>query len=890
MKTKLKKTNKLSVKILALCTVLGAALQGYAQPTTVAPIPSAPQGHVISLWNSAGTYTNVPVDNYNEDWYGTTPGTFTIPSTSSTVFTELGMVCCGGWNFSSNPVNVSGCTNLHVDVFTPNGNGLRIRLVDSTAAQADMVFPAGGAITAGSWISLNIPLSMFTGINLHSVKQLGWIDNADGDAVPADYYIDNVYFSGSTNLVYSPPPPIPVPTNNAAIPTRPASSVLAMYDSSGTYPLWPGSAGVSWDASWSGSGEFPFTITNLPNTVMYLPGLAYVGVEFYDPNQVDTTGYTGLHFDVWALRGNQIGVQLVSLSPTQPAEIYSPISVTNQWVGIDIPLSQFSAVNPNTVLSHLQQLLWVDNGGPGIQGGTFYIDNVYFYSNAVVPPPTATTVYVDPAQTWVGYMNVFDLPANGGAYDFGSSWGTAALPATFAGKVLTLAPNVNTYNASDAYWVNPDGSGNKSCDASFYVENDTLAGQTLTFTGYCGGNTLVAPYTSTAYIKDFSPSYSLNGSIAVPFTNGQPFSISLLTTAGDHIQYGFETVGPDANPATVASLGTVLIGSNAAAFAGPVTNGIHASIASGTLVGWTASSANAYQAQKSSDNATWTSVGSLLFGNTVTSQFDLGKAPFYRVQQITPGGANVVPNPSFEVAASPANAIGATNWNIAVLPNAGATMLVTNQYGSVQPYAGAEMLLIQSATAASGSVPAPNTDVRSDLFPVTAGQTYNVSFYAANLAKVGGANPQYDFFFYNAANGAVGGPTFTSFSSVGSSWTQVTATVTPPAGATQMTIGWIQAAGAGNGENWVTLIDNVVVTTGAISGPTNILSATTQPGVQISWPTATGTNYQVQSAAQLQATPVWSAFGSQISGNGATNFVTDAVSGAQKYYRVLGMH
>jgi hypothetical protein len=29
--------------------------------------------------------------------------------------------------------------------------------------------------------------------------------------------------------------------------------------------------------------------------------------------------------------------------------------------------------------------------------------------------------------------------------------------------------------------------------------------------------------------------------------------------AGDHIQWGFETVGPDANPATVASLGAVVV-------------------------------------------------------------------------------------------------------------------------------------------------------------------------------------------------------------------------------------------------------------------------------------------------------------------------------------------
>jgi hypothetical protein len=42
-------------------------------------------------------------------------------------------------------------------------------------------------------------------------------------------------------------------------------------------------------------------------------------------------------------------------------------------------------------------------------------------------------------------------------------------------------------------------------------------------------------------------------------TEGTPFSISMATTPGHHIQYGFETIGPDARIATVASLGQVIV-------------------------------------------------------------------------------------------------------------------------------------------------------------------------------------------------------------------------------------------------------------------------------------------------------------------------------------------
>ena len=167
----------------------------------------------------------------------------------------------------------------------------------------------------------------------------------------------------------------------------------------------------------------------------------------------------------------------------------------------------------------------------------------------------AIDVTVDPAQTWVGFMNVTALPADGGAYMFGSSWGTADLRASFSGATLTLAPNINCYNAGDAYWAKPDGSPNRNMDAVMYVQNDALAGDTVVFSGLALANTLVSPYTCVAFVKEFAADYSSSTGVTIPLVGGSPFSISFATIAGGHVQYGFETIGPDANPATVASLG-----------------------------------------------------------------------------------------------------------------------------------------------------------------------------------------------------------------------------------------------------------------------------------------------------------------------------------------------
>jgi hypothetical protein len=182
----------------------------------------------------------------------------------------------------------------------------------------------------------------------------------------------------------------------------------------------------------------------------------------------------------------------------------------------------------------------------------------------------ATTVTVDPTAAWQGFMNVFETPQHGGGFVFGSSWGVPDLTATFSGPVLTLGPN--TIGDPNPFWYSPSGGpgavGNKSMDANMYVESTGLySGQTLTFTGNVLANTLFGHvnqigngWTSVAFIKDFAPDYSSSVSITAPLVNGV-FSISLPTIndPARHIQYGFETIGPDVWNTDVAPYGNIQI-------------------------------------------------------------------------------------------------------------------------------------------------------------------------------------------------------------------------------------------------------------------------------------------------------------------------------------------
>lgn len=173
----------------------------------------------------------------------------------------------------------------------------------------------------------------------------------------------------------------------------------------------------------------------------------------------------------------------------------------------------------------------------------------------------AANVTVNPGAAWLGFMNVFELPSNGGGYAFGSPWGPADLNASFSGATLTLTPNTSISRdvpLTDGFWWTGAGNGNKSMAASMYVEDNSLAGQSVTFSGNVLANTLVSPYTSVAFIKEFDGGYGLVNSTSVPLINGV-FNINLVGTTGVHIQYGFETVGPNARLDQVAGFGSVQI-------------------------------------------------------------------------------------------------------------------------------------------------------------------------------------------------------------------------------------------------------------------------------------------------------------------------------------------
>ncbi len=331
---------------------------GGNDPTSPAPVPTAAASNVISVYSDS--YTSIPGTNLNPDW-GQATGFSELDLSGNKSMKYSGLNYQGIELGSSQ--NVSTMEFLHLDVWTANSSALNVYLISPGPKEAAFSIP----VPTTDWLSLEIPLSTFAGVDLQDVIQLKF----DGDG---DIYLDNIYFyktSGNSGTA---------PTVAAPSPTYPAASVVSLYSDAYT------NVNVdTWSADWDDAEVADVQIAG-NNTKLYT-NLVFAGIEFTSQT-VNASDMTHFRMDIWTpdptdspaifkiklvdfgANGSFAGGDDVEHELTFSAST-TPALATGSWVSFDIPLSNFTNL---VTKGHVAQLIIVGEPLP-----TVYIDNVLFH-------------------------------------------------------------------------------------------------------------------------------------------------------------------------------------------------------------------------------------------------------------------------------------------------------------------------------------------------------------------------------------------------------------------------------------------------------------------------------------------------------------------------------
>ncbi len=347
-------------------------------PTTAAPAPTQDSGAVISLF--ADGYANVSIDAWPTSWSSVT-SVQDVTIDGNTTKEHLG-VDFVGIETTSSQVDASGMTHLHVDLWTPDATEIRLKLVDFGADMAfdggddsehELTFDTSGS--QGQWISLDIPLGDFTGLTSRSnIAQYIIAATPPGAST---IYLDNLYFYDDTATGGS------APTAAPPAPTQSSSNVISLLSGAFTDVTVD-----TWRTDWS-SGDLTDIMIDGQDVKQYT-NLDFVGIETV-ANQIDATGMTHFHVDVWTPNADQLRIKLVDFGAdggfdggddTEGELVFDSMSTPalnqGQWVSLDIPLADFEAVGLTT-RANIAQFIFAASPPGDV---TLFVTNMYFYNDA----------------------------------------------------------------------------------------------------------------------------------------------------------------------------------------------------------------------------------------------------------------------------------------------------------------------------------------------------------------------------------------------------------------------------------------------------------------------------------------------------------------------------
>lgn len=165
-------------------------------PQMAAPDPTCDGTEVISMYSNV--YNDVPVDTWLTFWSAASLQDIQIDGNDTKKYTNVNFL---GIETVANQLDVTDMTYFNIDIWTPNMTTFRVKLVDfgpngifqgGDDTEFEVVFenPA-----QSEWVTLQIPLSDFVGMNFENISQLILSGIPVGGGT---VFVDNVYFSHRT--------------------------------------------------------------------------------------------------------------------------------------------------------------------------------------------------------------------------------------------------------------------------------------------------------------------------------------------------------------------------------------------------------------------------------------------------------------------------------------------------------------------------------------------------------------------------------------------------------------------------------------------------------------------------------------------------------------------
>ena len=401
------------------------------EPTAAAPSPPARDAaNVISLFSNA--YTNNTVDSWSAEWDDSDVADLQIAGDDVKKYTFTNFA---GVDFSNNKFDASAMTHFHMDIWTPDAvrdKSLTVKIVDFGGGNAEassfiltVVHTTVGdipALATGSWVSIDVPLSAFTGDPIRTdLAQLVLSSNLN------TVYIDNIYFyrSGGGGTATEPTTAAPTP------PARDAADIVSVFSEA-----YSDLAGTDFNPGWGQSTAVSFVDIGGNNTMKYA-NFNYQGTVLAAPQDLTGMGY--FHVDLWTADATNVQVTPInnSGSPTEKLVSLNPITL-GQWVSYDIPLISFTS--GGMTLNGIYQLKF--DGQAGNTPSIIYLDNIYFYKDTgggggggETGPTTAAPT--PPARDAVDVVSIYSDAYSAIAIDnFDAGWcgGSAVTKVTIAGN------------------------------------------------------------------------------------------------------------------------------------------------------------------------------------------------------------------------------------------------------------------------------------------------------------------------------------------------------------------------------------------------------------------------------------------------------------------------